>query len=143
MGTVGLRGDIVLDDPLALGTWVGLSANSVKYKVGLGGVYGKDINDADIKAIPVYGDVVVKLPAEWLGGLDTYVSGGANYVVYGSGRKTGSYGVQGAAGVNVDLGLGLGKTGIEVGYAIVRANGSTPTLSAKGITFAVSQPLVL
>lgn len=142
-GAVAGRFDLVLDDPLALGTIVGLSANAIKYRLGLGGVYGKDNVDATIKALPLFVDAVLSLPAEMLGGLDTYVGGGLNYNLYGTGNKSGPYGLEALAGINVDLGLGLGKTGLELGYSIVRAGGSTATRSARGITFSVCQPFVL
>lgn len=142
-GAVAGRLDLVLDDPLALGTIVGLSANAIKYRLGLGGVYGKDNNDATIKALPLFVDAVLSLPAEMLGGLETYVGGGLNYNLYGTGSASGPSGLEALAGINVDLGLGLGKTGLELGYSIIRAGGSTATRSARGITFSVCQPFVL
>lgn len=142
-GAVGLRANVILDDPLALGTIVGMSADSVKYRIGLGGLYGVDINGARIKAIPIFVDGVLSLPADWMMGLDTYVGGGLNYTVYGSGQTAGSYGAEAYVGLKADLGLGLGQTGFELGYTAIRANGSTPKLSAKGLSFAVSQPIVL
>lgn len=139
LGTLAGRGDIVIDDPLALASFVGLSANSLKYKVGVGAVYGKGSADKNIRAIPVYVDALLNLPADLMMGVETYVSGGANYVLYGSGAKTGKSGLQVEAGIKVDLGLGLGKTDIALGYSIVRAN----TESAKGITLSVGMPIVL
>ena len=142
-GCLGAKAEVVLDDMFGLGSMVGLSANSVKWKVGLGGLYGVDINGARIKAIPVNFDGVVMLPSEWIGGLPTYVGGGLNYTVYGSGQTSGSYGAEVYVGLLTDLGLGLGKTGWELGWAAIRANGSTPLLSAKGLTLSVSQMVTL
>jgi hypothetical protein len=142
-GGLGAKAEVVLDDMFGLGSMVGLSANSVKWKVGLGGLYGVDINGARIKAIPVNFDGVVMLPSEWIGGLSTYVGGGLNYTVYGSGQTSGSYGAEVYVGMLTDLGMGMGKTGWELGWAAVRADGSTPELSAKGLTLSVSQMVTL
>ncbi len=142
-GGLGAKAEVVLDDMFGLGSMVGLQANSVKWKVGLGGLYGVDINGNRIKAIPVNFDGVVMLPAEWMGGMSTYVGAGLNYTVYGSGATAGSYGAEVYVGLLTDLGLGMGKTGFELGYAAIRANGSTPKLSAKGLTLSVSQMLAL
>jgi hypothetical protein len=142
-GGLGAKAEVVLDDMFGLGSMVGLQADSVKWKVGLGGLYGVDINGARIKAIPVNFDGLVMLPADWMGGMSTYVGAGLNYTVYGSGQTSGSYGAEVYVGMLTDLGLGLGKTGFELGWAAVRANGSTPALSAKGLTLSVSQMLML
>ncbi|MBN3032649.1 MAG: hypothetical protein JW873_00960 [Candidatus Saganbacteria bacterium] len=142
-GGLGAKAEVVLDDMFGLGSMVGLTANSVKWKVGLGGHYGVDINGTRIKAIPINLDAMVMLPAEWIGGMATYVGGGLNYTIYGSGQKAGSYGAEVYVGMLTDLGLGLGKTGIELGWAAIRANGSSPALSAKGLTLSVSQMVTL
>ena len=144
-GAIGVRMDLVYSDPMALGTWVGLSADAVKYRVGLGGFYGKDNNNETIKAIPLYVDGVIMLPAALLGGVESYIGGGVNYTLYGTWAKSGPYGVQAYYGIMGDLGLGLGKTALEIGYSVVRA-GSTDAAtarSAKGLTISVSQPFVL
>jgi hypothetical protein len=140
-GGLGAKAEVVLDDMFGLGSMVGLQANSVKWKVGLGGLYGVDINGTRIKAVPVNFDGVVSLPSEWIGGMPTYVGAGLNYTVYGSGATSGSYGAEVYVGMLTDLGMGLGKTGIELGWAAVRANGTK--LSAKGLTLSVSQMLTL
>lgn len=142
-GCLGGKAELVLDDMFGLGSMVGLQANSVKWKVGVGGLYGVDINGTRIKAIPVNFDGVVMLPADWMGGMSTYVGAGLNYTVYGSGQTSGSYGAEVYVGMLTDLGLGIGKTGWELGWEAIRANGSTPLLSAKGLTLSVSQMLTL
>jgi hypothetical protein len=134
-GSVGLKGDMVLDDFVGLGSMVGLGANAVKYKVGLGGYYG----GGGLKAIPVYAGGIINLPADMMGGLETYLTGGLNYVVYGNSTTSGNIGGDVYFGINADLGLGLGKTGFEVGYSVVRSN----TVSSKGIAISVTQPIVL
>lgn len=134
-GSVGLSGDWVLDDFVGLGPMVGLSANSVKYTVGLGGFYG----GGGLKAIPVRAGGIIMLPADWMGGLETYLAGGLNYVVYGNGQKSGRIGGDASVGINVDLGMGLGKTGIALGYSAVRSD----NITSKGISLSVSQPIVL
>ncbi|OGC11003.1 hypothetical protein A3K48_00475 [candidate division WOR-1 bacterium RIFOXYA12_FULL_52_29] len=142
-GGLMLRGDIVLDDPMALGSMIGMSANAVNYKLGLGGLYGVDINGNRIKAIPVFADVILNIPADAMGGIDSYVGAGLNYTVYGSGQTSGSYGAQVYYGMKSDLGLGLGKTAFEIGWGAIRANGATPKLSSKGFTLSICQPVVL
>jgi len=135
-GTVGLKGDVVLDDFIGAGPMVGLSADTIKYKLGLG-VY--DGGGAGLKGIPVYAGGIINLPAEMLGGVESYLTGGLNYVVYGNGKTSGKIGGDAYFGMNFDLGLGLGKTGFELGYSVVRTN----TASTKGFSISVSQPIAL
>lgn len=134
-GSIGARGDVLLDDFVGLGSMVGLSANAIKYKAGLGAVYG----GGGMKAIPLYAGGVINLPADMMGGLETYLTGGLNYVIYGNNKATGKIGGDVAVGMNIDLGLGLGKTGIELGWGAVRSD----TVTSKGIMLSVSQPIVL
>jgi hypothetical protein len=135
-GAVGVMGSVVLNDFIGLGPMVGLSAKSVMYKVGLGYVLG---GGESLKAVPVYGGGVINLPAAWLGGLDSYLTGGLNYVVYGNGKTSGKLGGDVYFGIKADLGLGLDKTGFELGYSVVRSN----TITAKGFSLVISQPIVL
>lgn len=134
-GSGQLRGDLVLDDFVGLGPLVGLSANTIKYKAGLGVVDG----GGGIKAIPIYVDGVINLPADMMGGLETFISGGLNYVVYGNGKTSGKIGGEIGIGFNADLGLGIGKTGFELGWQAVRSN----TRTSKGLSITVSQPIGL
>src|SRR3989338_3840094 len=137
-GSIGLSSDLILDDFVGLGPIVGLSANAVKYTVGLGGFYG----GGGLRAIPVRAGGVITLPADMMGGLETYLSGGVNYVVYGSGTttdKVGNVGGDVSFGANFDLGLGLGKTGVSLGYSIIRSQ----TVSSKGLSLSVTQGLML
>ncbi|MFA5892783.1 MAG: hypothetical protein WC903_02310 [Candidatus Margulisiibacteriota bacterium] len=134
-GSIGAMGNLVLDDFIGLGPMVGLSANAVKFKVGTGYVMG----GGGLKAVPVYGGGIISLPAEWMGGLDSYLTGGLNYVAYGNGQTSGKLGGDVYFGINADLGLGLGKTGFEIGYNVVRSN----TVTSKGISLSVCQPIVL
>jgi hypothetical protein len=92
-----------------------------------------------MKAIPLFADGVINLPADWMGGLETYLAGGLNYVLYGNGTTSGKLGGEISVGLNADLGLGLGKTGFELGWAAVRSN----TVTSKGISLSVCQPIVL
>jgi len=131
-GALGVRGEIIFDDPLALGSMVGLSANSVKYRLGLGYTQGNNL-----KAIPVYIGGIINLPPEMLGGLETYLNGGLNYCVYGNGQKAGRYGIDASVGCRFDIGLGLGKTAAELGYSAVRSDNYTD----KGFALTVSQPI--
>jgi hypothetical protein len=134
-GSIGVMGNMLLDDFIGLGPMVGMPANSVKFTVGMGGFYG----GGGLKAIPLKAGGIINLPADWMGGLESYVTGGLNYVVYGNGTTSGKIGGDVYYGINADLGLGLGKTGFELGYNVVRSN----TVSSKGISLSVSQPLAL
>jgi hypothetical protein len=134
-GSLGLRADWVLDDFVGLGPMVGLSDKAIQYKLGLGYVQG----GGGIKAIPVFADGVINLPADMMGGVKTYLAGGINYVVDGNGQTSGKVGGEISIGLKADLGLGLGETAFELGWAAVRSN----TRSSKGLTLAVSQPIGL
>jgi hypothetical protein len=135
------RADLVLDDPLGIGSMLGLSAKAVNYRVGLGGATGNDGNDKTMKAIPLFIDGILNLPADMMGGIESYVGGGVNYVLYGTDQKTGTYGIQAFVGAKGDLGLG-GKSFAEVGYSIIRC-GDANKRSAKGISISVGQSIVL
>lgn len=132
-GSFVARGDVMLDDMVGLGPMVGLSANSIKYSVGLGYVAG------GIKAVPLYVGGIINLPADAMGGIETYLAGGLNYTVYGNGSNPGGLGGDASIGVKVDLGLGLGKTGIALGWGAVKSK----TVTSKGFMFSVSQPITL
>jgi len=142
-GGLGGRADLVIDDMMGIGSMIGLSNNAVKYRVGLGVFYGADNYNRKIQALPLYVDGVLNMPADWMGGLETYAGGGLNYTLYGSGSTVGSYGIQAYVGMKTDLGLGLGKTSFELGWSAIRANGSTPKTVARGLTLSVGQDLVL
>lgn len=134
-GSIGAMGSWVMDDFVGLGSMIGLGANGIKYKLGLGGYYG----GGGLKAIPVYAGGIIMLPADMMGGLETYLTGGLNYTVYGNGQTSGKIGGDVYVGFMADLGLGLGKTGFELGYSVVRSNVHT----SKGLALSVSQPIVL
>lgn len=134
-GSVGLTADWIVADFIGLGPMVGMSLDSVKYTLGAGGYYG----GGGLKAIPLRAGGIIVLPSEWLGGLETYLSGGLNYVVYGNNQTSGKIGGEAKIGINVDLGLGLRKTGFELGWGAVRSS----TVTSKGIMFMVSQPIIL
>lgn len=135
------RGDLILEDPLGLGSIVGLGAKAVNYRVGLGYGTGKDASNNNMTALPLFIEGILNLPADLMGGIESYIGGGVNYTLYGTDRKTGTYGIQALAGVKGDIGLG-GKSFVEVGYSVIRA-GSTNLRSAKGIGVAVGQTIVL
>ena len=134
-GSVGAMGSVILDDFVGLGPMVGLGAKAVNYSIGLGYLQG----GGGLKAVPVRAGGTIALPAEWLGGLESYLAGGLNYVVYGNNTTSGNIGGDAAFGIKADLGLGLGKTGFELGYSVVRSK----THTSKGLSLAVSQPIVL
>lgn len=133
-------GYLLLDDPLALGTLVGLSDKAVQYRVGLGLNYGNDINSRAYRALALVIDGIINLPAEALG-VASYIGGGINYPIY---RTTGSIGGQIYFGIQGDLGLGLGGNSFaELGYAIIRDTNRSPATSARGISLQVGQQILL
>lgn len=131
-GGLGLKGEWVMDDMVGLGPMVGLSANAVKFTLGAGYYQG----GGGLKAVPITVGGIIALP---MGGLDTYLAGGLNYVVYGNGKTSGKIGGEATIGLMADLGLGLGKTGFALGYSVVRSN----TATDKGLSLTVSQPILL
>ena len=136
------RGDIILADPLGIGPMLGLSEDAVAWKVGLGGAMGKDINDVEKKAIPLFADGIINIPADVMGGIDSYVGAGVNYVLYGSGKEAGSYGGQIYYGIKGDIGLG-GDSYAELAYSIIRSGATTSPYSMKGIGINIGTELML
>ncbi|MFC1496338.1 hypothetical protein ACFL52_02875 [Candidatus Margulisiibacteriota bacterium] len=139
---ITLRADAMLPDPLGLGPVVGLPAEAVMYRVGLGGFTGNDNNDTSYRGILINLDGVIMIPAEVLGGIESYLGGGINYQVY----RSGSLGGQIYYGIAGDVGLG-GKSFAQLGYTIIRTgalDSSTRTdCSSKGITLEIGHMLVL
>lgn len=144
-GMVGLTGNVLLEDPMGIGPMIGLPANAVQWKLGLGYAQGKDTNSNDWKCIPLIIDGVINLPADVMGGVESFVGGGLNYVIYRTGQTGGSYGVQAYVGIQGDMGLGLGgKTYGEVGYSILRTGTSDKgAYSSKSVTVLVGQKILL
>ncbi|MFC1568376.1 hypothetical protein ACFL37_01600 [Candidatus Margulisiibacteriota bacterium] len=138
------RGDMILGDALGIGPMMGLSDDAVAWKIGLGGAMGKDVNDVEKKAIPLFVDGVLNLPADMMGGIESYVGGGVNYVIYGSEKASGSYGGQVYYGIKGDVGLG-GDSYVELAYSIIRSgpDAVNEPYSMKGIGINVGTELVL
>jgi len=127
---------MIMDDAMALGPMMGMAEDAVKYKIGLGGTYGKDYSDHTFNAILVTFDGILHLPDEWTG-MQSYVGGQVNYPVY----KSDVAGAPGGAvycGIQGDAGLG-GLTYGEVGYGANRREG----YSTKGFLVKIGQHLVL
>lgn len=140
--TMGLRGDIVLSDMLEIGPMIGLSADSINYRIGLGYTQGKDINDNEWKSIPLFIDGVINFPEDVIG-VESYIGGGINYVVYRTSKTSGNIGLQAYAGIQGDL-LEIGSNSFaEVGYSIIRTGPVDPAFSSKGFSIAIGQQLVL
>jgi hypothetical protein len=131
-GTGGLKAEVILDDFTGVGNMLGLAPKAINYKLGAGVVDG-----SGIKGIPVFAGGTIALPL--MGGLETYLVGGLNYVVYGNGKTSGKIGGTAGLGCKVDFGFGIGKTGLELGWGAVRSN----TVTSKGLMFSVSQTIVL
>jgi hypothetical protein len=122
-GMMGLTGSAILPDPMGLGPMVGLPANAVMWKLGAGYAQGNDKNSVAWKAPHLIVDGLINLPADMMGGIETYVGGGLNFIVGRAGG--GSYGGQAYLGAKGDLGLG-GKTYGQLGMGILRT-GTGPT----------------
>ncbi|NQT30115.1 MAG: hypothetical protein HQ596_06060 [Candidatus Saganbacteria bacterium] len=132
------RADILMGDGLGIGPMLGMASDAVNWRIGLGGAMGKDINDNEKKAIPLFVDGLINIPADVMGGIESYVGGGVNYVLYGSGQEMGSYGGQVYYGIQGDIGLG-GNSYAELGYSVIRSGASvknTVQYSMKG--FAIN-----
>ncbi|MFH1683797.1 MAG: hypothetical protein ABIA67_02815 [Candidatus Margulisiibacteriota bacterium] len=134
-GSLGVSGNLVFSDMMGLGSMVGLSEDSVTYKVG-GGYYQ---GGGGLKAVPLWVGGTLNLPVDMMGGLESYLTGGLNYVVYGNGQTSGKIGGDASFGMLFDLGMGLEKTGFEIGYSVVRSD----LYSSKGLSLSVSQAFVL
>ncbi len=142
-GMMGVSGNISFADMLGIGPMLGLSDKAVSYKLGLGYAQGKDINSKEWKAVPITVDGVINLPADWMGGVETFVGGGVNYVAYRTGQTSGSIGGQVYLGAQGDLGLG-GMTYGELGYSILRTGTSDKgAYSSKSVTVLVGQKITL
>lgn len=138
------RGDLILGDAMGIGPMLGMSEDAVEWKIGLGGALAsKDINDNERKAIPLFIDGVLNIPADVMGGVESYVGGGVNYVLYGSGKETGSYGGQVYYGIQGDIGLG-GDSYAELAYSIIRSGSNVAApYSMKGIGVNVGTKILL
>lgn len=132
-GTGGLKGEVILNDFTGVGNMLGLAPKAINYKIGVGVVDG----GGGMKGIPVYAGGTIALPM--MGGVEPYLVGGLNYVVYGNGQTSGQIGGDAGLGCKVDFGFGIGKTGLELGWGAVRSN----TVTSKGVMFSVSQTIVL
>lgn len=140
---IAARADLILGDALGIGPMLGLSEDTIGWKVGLGYAMGNDINDNSKKAIPLFVDGIINIPADLLFGYQTYISGGLNYVLYGSESVVGSYGGQISYGLQGDIGLG-GDSYAEVGYTLLRSGSALTTpYSMRGISINVGTQLVL
>ncbi|MFA4905851.1 MAG: hypothetical protein WC645_05045 [Candidatus Margulisiibacteriota bacterium] len=133
-GMVGLTGSVILPDPMGLGPMVGLPANAVMWKLGAGYAQGKDKDSQDFRAPHLLVEGLINLPADMMGGIETYVGGGLNYIV---GRTAGgSYGGEAYVGVKGDLGLG-GKTYGQLGLGILRTGALSPAVNSRTTGFAL------
>lgn len=140
LGLLLARGDILFDDPLALGERLGLAEDAVQYKLGLGLALGSDVNEQRIFSIPVFAGANIYLKEGSLGGMDPFVGAGLNLNLLGSDAKMGGMGTEIYGGVLVDLGFEAGKTEFSVGYNTLRISDS---YLSEGIILSVTQPLII
>jgi len=140
-GMMGLTGTAILPDPMGLGPMVGLPANAVMWKLGAGYAQGNDKNSVAWKAPHLIVDGLINLPADMMGGIETYLGGGLNYIVGRAGG--GSYGGGAYVGAKGDLGLG-GKTYGQLGMGILRTGtGSGPHSTGFALGVVVGQTILL
>ena len=134
-------GALVFADPLAMGALIGLSADAINYKVGLGLTYGNPkVGTENFNAILLTADGILNLPEEWMGGVKSYVGAQVNFPVYNTATIAGQVGGLLYAGIKGDLELGLGgDTFAELGYGAVRRTG----YSTRGIALKVGQEILL
>jgi len=130
-------GSIILDDPMAIGSMIGLADDAVNYKLGLGLTYGKDQGDSTFNAVLITFDTVLNLPEDMMGGVASYAGVQVNYPVYKS-DVSGVIGGLVYGGLKGDVGLG-GDSYVEVGYGAVRRTGQ----SSKGIDIKFGQEILL
>lgn len=133
-GLMGLTGSVILPDPMGLGPMVGLPANAVMWKLGAGYAQGKDKSSKDFRAPNLLVEGLINLPADMMGGIETYVGGGLNFIVGRAGG--GSYGGEAYVGAKGDLGLG-GKTYGQLGLGILRTGSVSPAINGRTTGFAL------
>ncbi|MFA5840438.1 MAG: hypothetical protein WC890_07340 [Candidatus Margulisiibacteriota bacterium] len=136
-----VRADLIMGDGLGIGPMLGMSQNAINWKLGLGYCQGNDITGTARKAVPVYFDGILNISPDILGGIQSYLGGGVNYAVTGSGQTGGSYGGQVYYGIQGDIGLG-GNTYVEVGYSIVRSGATSAPYSMKGAEVNIGTQLM-
>jgi hypothetical protein len=140
--TLTVRGDIMVPDFLQLGPMMGLAADAIGFKFGVGYMDGKDINENQWRAIPIFADGIINFPADLMGGVESYLGGGLNYPI--SGEKTGNVGGQVYYGIQGDLGLGIGKTYGEIGWQIIHTTTDSKfARSSKGLSIQIGQQIML
>jgi hypothetical protein len=138
-----LRADMIFGDGIGLGSLLGMGPDAINWKIGLGGAMGNDINGLNRKAIPLFIDGIINIPADLLGGVQSYIGGGLNYNLYGSGRVSGTYGGEVYLGMKGDIGLG-GNSYIEVTWSDIRSGTSlTPAYSMRGVGVNIGTQLML
>jgi len=120
-GVFGVNGELTIQCPFVK-NWIGL--DNVWARLGGGYVAGKNSAATETKMVPIYIDGAIDLPVSWMWGIPSYVGGGLNYVVYRSGRTSGTIGGEVFAGI--EGAYGGGKPYLEVGYGILRpSNGGS------------------
>ncbi len=140
LGIIAGRLNLVIDDPLKVGSGIGLAEDALQYNVGLGLAFGNDSNESTFNSIPLFADAVLYLKeGSFLNG-DPFIGFGLNMNLYGSGQKSGGVGSQFYYGLLYDMGFPSGKTGLVIGAQSFKI---ADTHSASGIYFSILQPLVL
>jgi hypothetical protein len=143
-GLPALIGELTIPDTY-LAPMLGLSG--VSYRVGAFYATGQYTDYPTVGAnqtAKIAGanlELVLDIPKDWMGGLDTYVSGGFDYIVKADAGATGGYGLTAGLGVRSGMaGIGLGDLPgivcLELGYGTLKV--TTPDREAvKGINALV------
>ena len=144
-GLTGLIGEITVPDTF-LAPMLGMSG--VSYRVGASYLTGSNTDyptsganqTAKIATINLEG--VIGIPSDWVGGLDTYATGGVNYIVKADNGGNGGYGLTAGLGIRSGLaGIGLGdlpgKVCLEVGYGAEKVNAPANRTAIKGVNVLV------
>ncbi|MEE8637820.1 MAG: hypothetical protein V3T21_02130, partial [Candidatus Margulisiibacteriota bacterium] len=131
---LGVRGDMIFDDPLLLGEKIGLAEDAVEYKIGLGFVLSDKF-----KSIPLYTEAVVYLKEGSLFGLDPFVGAGLILNLYGTGSVSGGMGGQVNLGFLADFGF-ESRTQVALGYGTYKIGSN---ISESGIQLSIAQPIKL
>lgn len=133
------RFSLVFDDPLLLGSYMGLSDDAVQYKVGTGYVSGSG-NNQYINMVPLFLASTIYLKEKSFFGYDPFINLGLNYTLIGRGSSTSGVGFSLGYGMLYDFGIKYGKTAFLASYNSFQLGSEIPSY---GISLSISQPIVL
>ena len=130
---------LVMADPWQLGEKLGLAEDAVVYKAGLAFGFGNTGAKRLFSLLQGAVETTVYLKEGSLLGFDPFTGLSLALNLSGTDNSAGGLGLKIFGGIITELGFGLGRTEIAVGYASQR---SGPAYSAEGIFCALRKPLV-